>query len=264
LLTIDGLRRRGFRAQAINSFCEALGVTRNENSIPWHVLEHHVRNDLEPIAKRAYCVVDPIKVTIVNFQGEPVVKNVPNHPHDASQGSRQVHFTRTVYIERSDFRTEDHKKYYGLAPGKEVHLKYSYNIKCLSYTLNNDGSVKEIKASYDPENKTKCKGKIHWVSAEPDKHVPVEVRLYNFLFSVPEPGKREGVDWKTEVNPDSEVVKQGFADPSVANTAIGTHLQFERMGFYIADLDSTPDHLVFNRACALKMNAKNKAATGRS
>lgn len=264
LLTIDGLRRRGFRSEALSVFCESLGVTRNANSIPWERLEHCLRMDLEPISQRAYCLNDPIKVTIVNLpEGKEFKKTIANHPHDTSYGSRDVYFTRTLYIDRSDFRTEDSKKYFGLAPNKEVHLKFSYNIKCLSYTTNPDGSVKELKCSFDEKNTTKCKGKIHWVSAAPNKHMCVELRLYTHLFATREPGTQEDVDWLTELNPESEVIRHTFADTSVMGATPGKYFQFERTGYFVCDQDSTSEKLVFNRCCELKMKKQNKAASGR-
>jgi glutaminyl-tRNA synthetase len=185
LLTINGLRRRGFSATAINNFCAGVGVTRNQNSIPWHVIEHHVRADLEPRVPRAYCVVDPLKVTITNYPSGSFdsKRSIPNHPFDEKYGSRIIDFTRTIYIERSDFRLLDDKSYFGLAPHKTVHLKYGFNITCTGFTSDSLGNVSEIQCTFDIENKENVKGKIHWVSAE--LNCPIEVRLYDYLFTVP-------------------------------------------------------------------------------
>ena len=257
LLTISGLQRRGFSADALNNFCEGVGVTRNANSIPWHIVEHHVRADLEPRVARAYCCVNPLKITITNYNevGEfKKQKEIANHPSDASFGSRTLDFTQVVYIDRSDFRLVDEKGYFGLAPGKTVHLKFAHQVTCVGHTLDADGEVLELQCTMDAENKAKVKGKLHWV---PENALSVEVRLYNNLFTVPNPGKNENVDWRTEINTESEIVVKSLIDSSVTGAQPGTCFQFERVGYFVVDKDSTADHMVFNRSCGLKLKASN-------
>jgi glutaminyl-tRNA synthetase len=261
LLSISGLRRRGISAAALNEFCEGVGVTRNANSIPWHVLEHHVRNDLAPRTARAFCVVDPLKVTLINFpEGQTFDRTIPNHPSDESFGTRTLTVTSTVYIERSDFRLEDDKKYFGLAPNKTVHLKYGYNITCVGHTLVN-GEVTELQCTIDLESTVKAKGKLHWAPADA---LRVELRLYERLFDAVVPGHKDSkLAWRDELNPNSETIMTGLADHSVRNAQPGTSFQFERVGYFVVDQDSSEASLVFNRTCSLKMTQANASVVKR-
>jgi len=261
LFTLNGLRRRGYTPDAINAFCKTIGVSRNANMIPISVLEAAARDDLERRGTRAMVVVDPVRVTLTNLPADQVEElTAPNHPKDESRGTHKVALSRVLYIDRSDFRADaaNDKKYYGLAPGKEVHLKYAYNIKCQDFKTDAAGNVTEILATVDTKNETKCPGKIQWV-AEPAPGVTpltVELRLYNKLFKSENPMKVE--NWTSDINPDSLVVKRAFADPSLASVKPGDHFQFERVGFFCCDPDSTDSLKVFNRTVEL-VQSKERA-----
>jgi len=264
LLTINGLRRRGYTAEAINLFCERIGVSRNDNMIPDYVLEKALRDCLDPTVSRTMVVVDPIKVVITNYpEGKTETFTVPNHPKNDSMGTHTITFSRVVYIDSADFREDGagDKNYYGLAPGKEVHLKYAYNIKCVEVKKDENGKP-VIYATYDEKNTNKPQGKIHWV-AEPapgKKPLEVELRLYGRLFKSRDPMAVKG-NWLEDLNPDSLKIVTGYADPYLKEVARpGVRFQFERVGYFNTDDDSTAEHLIFNRACTLNESKEKLAA----
>lgn len=255
--TISGLRRRGFTAASIREFCKRIGVTKQDNMIEFSSLESCIRDDLNTNAPRAMAVLDPVKIVIENFDAESVeVLNLANHPNDPEMGSRDVPFTREIWIEREDFREEGNKKYKRLVLGKEVRLRGAYVIKAERVEKDQDGNITTIYCTYDPatlgknpEDGRKVKGVIHWVSA--DKGLPAEFRLYDRLFTVPNPAAAD--DFAATINPDSLVKVNGFVEPSLATAEAEVGYQFERMGYFCADnKDSTPESLVFNRTVGLR------------
>lgn len=265
LLTLAGLRRRGYTAEAINFFCEQVGVTRKANVIENDLLEFACRTKLDALSRRAMVVLDPIRVVLTNWP-EKEVEQVKafNFPPDESKGTHNVPLSKIVYIDRSDFKVEDSKGYYGLAPNKEVHLKYAYNVKCTKFVADADGKVTEIHCTVDKENKTKCKGKITWVSSLPgEKPNNVEVRLFDVLFTSKDPSKvgktpDDKRHWIEDINFNSKtVLTASLADASLANAKVGDHFQFERLGFFVVDKDSTSSKLVFNRTVELKSGKKD-------
>ena len=255
--TISGLRRRGFTAASIREFCKRIGVTKQDNMIEFSSLESCIRDDLNTNAPRAMAVLDPVKVVIENFDAESVeVLNLANHPNNPDMGSRDVPFTREIWIEREDFREEGNKKYKRLVLGKEVRLRGAYVIKAERVDKDQDGNITTIYCTYDPatlgknpEDGRKVKGVIHWVSA--DKGLPAEFRLYERLFTVPNPAAAD--DFAATINPESLVKVNGFVEPSLATAEAEVGYQFERMGYFCADnKDSTPESLVFNRTVGLR------------
>ncbi|PNH81109.1 glutamine--tRNA ligase [Vibrio diazotrophicus] len=255
--TISGLRRRGFTAASIREFCKRIGVTKQDNMIEFSSLESCIRDDLNTNAPRAMAVLDPVKVVIENFDAESVeVLNLANHPNNPDMGSRDVPFTREIWIEREDFREEGNKKYKRLVLGKEVRLRGAYVIKAERVEKDQDGSITTIYCTYDPEtlgknpeDGRKVKGVIHWVSA--DKGLPAEFRLYDRLFTVPNPAAAD--DFAATINPESLVKVNGFVEPSLVSAEAEVGYQFERMGYFCADnKDSTPESLVFNRTVGLR------------
>jgi glutaminyl-tRNA synthetase len=255
--TISGLRRRGFTPASIREFCKRIGVTKQENMIEFGSLESCIRDDLNENSARAMAVLDPIKVVIENFgEGEVETLNIANHPNKPEMGSREVPFTREVFIEREDFREEANKKYKRLVLGKEVRLRGAYVIKAERIEKDADGNITTIFCSYDPEtlgknpaDGRKVKGVIHWVSA--DKGLPAEIRLYDRLFTVPNPAAAD--DFKATINPESLVVMQGVVEPSLATAEAEVGYQFERTGYFCIDSkDSTTEALVFNRTVGLR------------
>jgi glutaminyl-tRNA synthetase len=259
VLTLAGLRRRGYTPEAIKSFCNDVGITRTRKVIPIERLEQSLRQDLDVRCNRKFVVLDPLKVVITNYPEDKVeTLTAPNHP-DAKlgRGQREMPFSRVLYIDRSDFREEDSKNYYGLAPNKEVNLKYSYNITCTDVVKDKDGNIVELKATVDLEKKNKPKGHIHWIAeAAPGKEpIKCEVREYTRLFNCDVESLSEK-DWLNMVNADSEkVYPNAYADHSFSDAAareVFSKYQFERLGFYSVDPDTTADHIVFNRAVELK------------
>ncbi|MDW6016445.1 glutamine--tRNA ligase [Vibrio plantisponsor] len=255
--TISGLRRRGFTAASIREFCKRIGVTKQDNMIEFSSLESCIRDDLNTNAPRAMAVLDPVKIVIENFDADSVeVLNLANHPNDPEMGSRDVPFTREIWIEREDFREEGNKKYKRLVLGKEVRLRGAYVIKAERVEKDQDGNITTIYCTYDPatlgknpEDGRKVKGVIHWVSA--DKGLPAEFRLYDRLFTVPNPAAAD--DFAATINPESLVKVNGFVEPSLATAEAEVGYQFERMGYFCADnKDSTPESLVFNRTVGLR------------
>ncbi|WP_114741778.1 glutamine--tRNA ligase [Vibrio cholerae] len=255
--TISGLRRRGFTPSAIREFCKRIGVTKQENMIEYSALESCIRDDLNENAPRAMAVLDPVKLVIENFAAGTVeTLTLANHPNKPEMGDREVPFTRELWIEREDFREEANKKYKRLVLGKEVRLRGAYVIKAERIEKDEQGNITTIFCSYDPEtlgknpaDGRKVKGVIHWVSAE--KGVPAEFRLYERLFTLPNPGAAD--NFAETINPESLVKVQGYVEPSLVEAKPEFGYQFERMGYFCADnKDSSPQALVFNRTVGLR------------
>ncbi|MBE8567292.1 MULTISPECIES: glutamine--tRNA ligase [Vibrio] len=255
--TISGLRRRGFTSSSIREFCKRIGVTKQENMIEFGSLESCIRDDLNENAPRAMSVLDPIKVVIENYDADTVeTLTVANHPNKPEMGTREVPFTREVWIERDDFREEANKKYKRLVLGKEVRLRGAYVIKAERIEKDAEGNITTIFCSYDnetlgknPADGRKVKGVIHWVSA--DKALPAEIRLYDRLFTVANPAAAD--DFAATLNPESLVTLNGFVEPSLAEGVAEQAYQFERTGYFCVDSkDSKADALVFNRTVGLR------------
>jgi glutaminyl-tRNA synthetase len=258
--TISGLRRRGYTPEAIRDFCERVGVAKKENTIDVALLEYCVREDLNKRAPRAMAVLKPLKVVLENYpEGQVEQMDVVNNPENPSAGTRQVPFSRELYIEHDDFRLDPPKKFFRLAPGREVRLRNAYLITCREAIADPaTGEVVELRCTYDPATRggdapdgRKVKATLHWVSAA--HGVEGEVRLYDRLFSVPDPAAAEGTNWLATVNPDSlQVLESCKLEPSLARAPSGTRFQFERLGYFVVDPDSTPARPVFNRTVTLK------------
>ncbi|MEQ9916256.1 glutamine--tRNA ligase [Pectobacterium aroidearum] len=255
--TISGLRRRGYSAASIREFCVRIGVTKQDNNVEMAALESCIRDDLNENAPRAMAVLDPVKVVIENLPaGHEEFVAMPNHPNKPEMGSRQVAFSREVYIDRADFREEANKQYKRLVLGKEVRLRNAYVIKADRIEKDDQGTITTIYCSYDaetlskdPADGRKVKGVIHWVSAA--HAVPAEFRLYDRLFSVANPGAAE--DFLSTINPDSLKITQGFVEASLAQAEAEKAYQFEREGYFCADrVYSSAEHLVFNRTVGLR------------
>ena len=253
--TISGLRRRGYTPASIREFCRRIGVTKQDNVVEYSALEACIRDDLNQNAPRAMAVIDPVKVVIENFEGEEML-TAPNHPNRPELGERQLPFTKEIYIDRADFREEANKQYKRLVLGKEVRLRNAYVIKAERVEKDANGEITTIFCTYDPEtlgknpaDGRKVKGVIHWVSAT--QNHPAEFRLYERLFTVPNPGAEENIE--SVLNPTSLVVKHGFVEQSLGNAEAEKGYQFEREGYFCADnKDSHPEHLVFNLTVSLK------------
>lgn len=256
--TVTAMRRRGYTPEAIRKFCAEIGVAKNDNLIDVSLLEHCVRDDLNERAPRAMCVLRPLRVVIDNYPENQVEQfEAQNHPQHPDMGTRNIPFSRVIYIERDDFMENPPKKYHRLGPGREVRLRNAYVIKYESMVWDEKtGEVVELHCSYDPETRCgapadgrKVQGVIHWVSA--NHCLPVEVRLYDRLFSIHDPGSEE--DFTKYLNPDSlEIVQNCYAELSLKNAEPGSKYQFERMGYFCADPDSTENRLVFNRIVPLR------------
>ncbi len=257
--TISGLRRRGCTPQAIVNLCERVGVAKSENTVELSLLEHCVREDLNPVVPRVLAVLDPLKVVITNYPADKQeLIQASSYPDDVPKsGSRALPFSRELYIDADDFMEHPPAKYHRLAPGREVRLRHAYVLRCDEVKKDNSGNVTELLCSYDPDtldgqpkDGRKVKGTIHWVSTQ--HALPIEARLYERLFNVEDPNVPER-DFRDCINSDSLVVKQGYIEPSVADAASETRYQFERLGFFWQDpKDSKPDQLVFNRIVSLK------------
>ena len=253
--TISGLRRRGYTPASLREFCRRIGVTKQDNVVEYSALEVCIREDLNENAPRAMAVIDPVRVVIENFEGEETL-TAPNHPNRPELGERQLPFTKELYIDRADFREEANKQYKRLVLGKEVRLRNAYVIKAERVEKDANGEITTIFCTYDPEtlgknpaDGRKVKGVIHWVSAVHNH--PAEFRLYERLFTVPNPGAEEEIE--SVLNPTSLVVKHGFVEQSLANAEPEKGYQFEREGYFCADSkDSRPEHLVFNLTVSLK------------
>ena len=258
--TIRGLRRRGYTAEAIRAFCDRIGVTKFDGVSEIALLEHCLREDLNRTSERRMAVLKPLKVVIENFpEGEVEELEAINNPEDESAGTRLVPFTRELYIERDDFLEDPPKKFYRLSPGREVRFRYAFFVTCREAITDESGEVIELRCTYDPETRggsapdgRKVKSTIHWVSAE--HSVPAEVRLYDHLFSEPDPtviAKDE--DWPRHLNPDSlETLEECFLERSLGEAEAGDRFQFERLGYFCVDQESGPDGLVFNRTVAMR------------
>jgi len=258
MLTISGLRRRGYTPASIRNFADTIGVAKRENIIDMGLLEFCVREDLNKTAPRIMAVLNPLKVTITNYpEGKVEEIEAENNPEDPAAGSRIVPFSREIFIEQEDFLENPPPKYFRLAPGSEVRLKNAYIIKCEEVIKNADGNIIELRCTYDPETRSgsgsqrKVKGTLHWVSVA--QALPVEVRLYDRLFMDPDPSGHKDRDFKEFLNPDSlKVIYPAFAEPSVKYSKPFSHLQFQRIGYFNVDPDSRPERIVFNRTVALK------------
>ncbi|AIA70285.1 glutaminyl-tRNA synthetase [Pectobacterium atrosepticum SCRI1043] len=255
--TISGLRRRGYSASSIREFCVRIGVTKQDNNVEMAALESCIRDDLNENAPRAMAVLDPVKVVIENLPaGHEEFVAMPNHPNKPEMGSRQVAFSREVYIDRADFREEANKQYKRLVLGKEVRLRNAYVIKADRIEKDEQGTITTIYCSYDaetlskdPADGRKVKGVIHWVSAA--HAVPAEFRLYDRLFSVANPAAAD--DFLSTINPDSLKITQGFVEASLVQAEVEKAYQFEREGYFCADrVYSSAEHLVFNRTVGLR------------
>ena len=253
--TISGLRRRGYTPASLREFCRRIGVTKQDNVVEYSALEACIREDLNENAPRAMAVIDPVRVVIENFEGEETL-TAPNHPNRPELGERQLPFTKELYIDRADFREEANKQYKRLVLGKEVRLRNAYVVKAERVEKDANGEITTILCTYDPEtlgknpaDGRKVKGVIHWVSASHNH--PAEFRLYDRLFTVPNPGAEDDIE--SVLNPHSLVVKHGFVEQSLAAAEAEKGYQFEREGYFCADSkDSRPEHLVFNLTVSLK------------
>ena len=259
--TISGMRRRGYTPEAIRNFCNAIGVSKTNGIIELAMLEHYLREDLNKRAPRVMAVLRPLKVVIDNYpEGRVEEMDAVNNPEDPGAGTRKVPFSRELYIEQDDFRENPPKQYYRLSPGREVRLRYGYLITCTRVVKDErTGEVLEVHCTYDPATRggntpdgRKVKATIHWVSAA--QAVNAEVRLYENLFTKENPGEvEEGQDFTANLNPNSlEVIANAKLEPSLAPAAPGSRYQFERLGYFCVDKDSTPRKLVFNRTVPLK------------
>ena len=265
--TICGLRRRGYTPESIRMFADKVGVAKRDNVIDLGLLEFCVREDLNKRAERRMAVLNPIKVVITNYpEGETEMISCVNNPEDESAGHREVPFSREVYIERDDFMEVPPKKYFRLSPGNEVRLRYAYLIRCNEVIKNEQGEIVELRCTYDPMSKggqssdgRKVKGVIHWVSAPHAKEA--EIRLFDRLFTRESlDDLEEGKTYKDYLNPASLTVVKGYVEPSLAGTAPGSKYQFERIGYFCADKDSSVEKPVFNRTVTLKDSWSKMAA----
>ena len=268
LPTLRGLRRRGYLPEAIREFCKATGVSKSGSTVEIQFLEHSQREHLNKVAPRRMAVLNPLKVVITNYPDDQEEElDAINNPEDESAGTRKVSFARELYIERDDFMEDPPRKFFRLAPGREVRLRYAYFITCQEVVKDENGEIVELRCTYDPATRggdspdgRKVKGTIHWVSA---KHATkAEVRLYDHLFTKENPiAADEGQDWKANLNPDSlNVLSDCYLEPSLARVEPGYRCQFERLGYFCMDPDSTPERPVFNRTVALRDSWKKMQA----
>ncbi len=258
--TISGLRRRGYTPESIRNFAETIGIAKRENIVDVSLLEFHVREHLNKIAPRVMAVLNPLKVVITNYEeGKEEWLEAENNPGDESAGSRQVPFSRELFIEQEDFREEANRKFFRLKLGGEVRLKNGYIIKAESCTKDTDGNILEVQCTYDPKSKSgsgteeslrKVKGTLHWVSIA--HAVKAEVRLYDRLFNDENPDGHKDKDFMEFVNPDSLQKIMGYLEPSLKDAKIGDRFQFQRLGYFNVDTDSTAENLVFNRTVTLR------------
>ena len=259
--TISGMRRRGYTPESIRDFCERIGVAKANSTVEMALLEHCVREDLNKKAKRVMVVLRPLKVTITNYpEGQIEELTAENNPEDPKSGTRKIPFSGELYIEQEDFLEDPPKKFFRLAPGKEVRLKHAYIIKCEEMIKDRNGNITELKCTYDPDSKTggptagrKIKGTLHWVSAQHAKKA--EVRIYNHLFINENPANGQGdLTLSSGLNKESlEILQDCKVEPALLDSKPGARFQFLRMGYFCADLkDFTPDSLVFNRAVTLR------------
>jgi len=258
--TLSGMRRRGYTPESIRTFARKVGVAKADSTVDVSLLEFCLREDLNKRAPRRMAVLHPLKVTIENYpEGKTEELDCFNNPEDPATGSRKVPFSRTLYIEREDFREDPPKQFYRLSPGREVRLRYAFFITCRDVVKNGAGEVIELKCTYDPATRggdapdgRKVKSTLHWVSAP--HAVEAEARLYDHLFTTPDPDDvEEGKDWRSNLNPHSlDVVKEAKLEPSLAGVMPGERVQFERLGYFCVDPDSKAGNPVFNRTVTLK------------
>jgi len=259
LPTLAGLRRRGYTPEAVRDFCGKIGVAKNYNVVSVAVLEDCARDDLNKRSPRVMAVMNPLKVILVNYpEGQVEELEAVNNPEDPGAGTRKVPFARELFIERDDFREEPPPKFYRLAPGREVRLRYAYFIKCVGVVKDERGEIVEVHCTYDPATRggdapdgRKAKVTLHWVSAQ--HAVPAEARIYDHLFVKPDPDDVvEGQDYLSNLNPNSLQVTTCYVEPSVVGAPPGARYQFERQGYFCVDPDSTPEKLCFNRTVTLR------------
>jgi glutaminyl-tRNA synthetase len=256
--TLAGLRRRGFTPAALRNICERVGVSTRDSVVDVSLLEHALREDLNKTSPRVMAVVRPLKIVIENLaEGEVVLLDAPYDPEQPEGARRKVPLTREVFIEQEDFAEVPPKKWQRLAPGVEVRLRHACLVTCKEVIKDAAGQVTELRCTWDPASKggaapdgRKVKGTLHWVSAS--HGLPVEVRLYDRLFTVENPLADKDVDYTTYLNPKSLETARGVAEPSLAGAAAGDRFQFERVGYFVVDPDSKPGALVFNRTISLK------------
>jgi glutaminyl-tRNA synthetase len=264
--TICGLRRRGYTPASIHNFINRIGYTKYDGVIDVSLLEHSIREDLNKKAMRVSAVLNPVKLTITNYPDDMVeMMEMVNNPEDESMGVRSVPFCKELYIEQDDFMEDAPKKYFRMTPGNEVRLKGAYIVKCTGCRKDENGNVVEVFAEYDeqtksgmPESNRKVKGTIHWVTR---KHaVEAEVRLYDRLFNVENPGDEKDKDFRELLNPDSLKVIKAYVEPWLKDVKPLQNYQFQRIGYFNVDPDSTADSLVFNRTVGLKDSWAKKNA----
>ena len=257
--TICGLRRRGYTPESIRGFVDRIGYTKYDGLISVSLLEHSIREDLNKNATRVSAVINPVKLVITNYpEGEVEYVEMENNPEQENSGAHKMPFTRELYIEREDFMEDAPKKFFRMTPGKEVRLKGAYIVMCTGCKYDADGNLEEVYCEYDPatrsgmpESARKVKGTLHWVSAQYNQEI--EVRLYDRLFTVENPAEEKEKDFRELLNPESLVIVKGYAEQYLAETAqVGDRYQFQRIGYFTVDKDSTPGKLVFNRTVSLK------------
>jgi len=258
--TISGLRRRGFTPESIRNFADTIGIAKRENVVDVSLLDFHVREHLNKISPRVMGVLNPLKLVITNYQeGKEEWLDAENNPEDESAGSRKVPFSRELYIEQEDFREEANRKFFRLKLGGEVRLKNGYIIKAESCSKDDEGNIIEVQCTYDPKSKSgsgteeslrKVKGTLHWVSIP--HAITAEVRLYDRLFTDATPDSHKDKDFLEFINPDSLQKVTGYLEPSLKDAEVGDQVQFQRLGYFNVDKDSTPGNLVFNRTVTLR------------
>jgi glutaminyl-tRNA synthetase len=259
--TLAGMRRRGYTPEAIRTFCERIGVGKRESLVDYGLLEYCVREDLNLKTQRVMAVLRPLKVVVENYPEHQVEQlDAINNPEDVSAGTRKVPFSRVIYIERDDFMEDPPKQFFRLSPGREVRLRYAYFIKCVEVIKDEKGEVIELRCTYDPATRggdtppdgRKVKATLHWVSAA--RAIEAEVRLYGHLLNRADPSEeQEGSTFKDFINPNSlEVIEAAKLEPGLAGAAVGSRYQFERLGYFCVDPDSTPEKQVFNRTVTLR------------
>ncbi len=254
--TISGVRRRGYTPESIRDFCDRIGVAKNDSEVDISLLEFCVREDLKNKAPRLLVVLDPLKIVLTNYpEDKTEMMTLEDNRDNPEMGTREVPFSREIYIERNDFMEEPVKKFFRLAPGREVRLKNAYIIRCDEVIKDEEGNITELRCSYDPDSKSgtpgskrKVKGVLHWVSAA--HGVPIEARLYDYLFAPEE--EDDGRDFMEKVNHDSLTVADAIAEPAIKEYGIGDRFQFMRQGYFVIDPDTTEDHIVVNRIVGLR------------
>ncbi|MCI5837121.1 MAG: glutamine--tRNA ligase/YqeY domain fusion protein [Veillonellaceae bacterium] len=254
--TISGIRRRGYTPAALRDFCERIGVAKNDSVVDLSLLEFCIREDLKKTAPRLMAVLEPLKIVLTNYpEDKREMMTLENNPEDPDAGTREVPFGRELYIERADFMEEPVKKFFRLAPGREVRLRNAYIIRCDEVVKNEAGEITELRCSYDPETRSglpgsqrKVKGVLHWVPVA--EAVPLEARLYEPLFS--QEDEDDGRDFLEKVQPNSLTVLQAVAEPALREYPVGSRFQFQRQGYFVLDRDSTPEQPVVNRIVGLR------------